>query len=406
MAKADRAQQLTEGWDTYYLEGVTDADLPVVQFVVVATSREPLIDHTVPERLPGTSLVRIRVNALRWSTADWCKVAGYPKNPYTHYRHPLIVRADWLVQQIADGTRSNSYLRLYFGGDKIPKTADEFYAAIGVDPKKQRGLSYGLVEGASRINRTPDAARLLRFDDGTHSECWTTLDVIRIVAGKDPLDVNGFKADGSEIFGLVGKVSTSGVRGLFPVTALADGNGKIVAEAPVSLVEDKTRFGNQAAVRNPGGCWQCHTAGPQRSGVNALRKMLKSGVELKVYSKQKQVELELFHLGEIDTALDRWEDGYTVALAAVNGLTPEENAKQCTDYFARYLLPVTPEIAADELGCDVEELAKALGYASANKIDLGTRLPGLAHGLPIVRDAWESEYLKVAEVLKTWRAIK
>lgn len=408
-AKADYATQQLAGEECRYLDlGPSGrAALPVVQFVVVLASREPLLDHIVPETLPGTNLVRLRLNRLRWSVADWASVTGYERNPYTAYKNPLIVPAGYFVDRIADATLGDAYHRLYFGGGAIPKTADEFLRAIGVDPGKQRGLAFGLVEGQSRVNLARDAARLIRHDDGVHSEAWTTFDVRRVQAGSDPLealDQGDFRADGSEIFGLVPKVSTRGVRGVFPVTALADGAGKLVAEAPVDLVEDSTRFGGQAAIRNPGSCIQCHSAGPQQPTLNALRDRLLAGVELKTYGAERQIALELFHLGQVTDDLERWEHGYTAALAAVNGLTPAANAKAFGEFIDDYRADVTLERAAVELHCSAEDLSLALAYASANGVQVSVRLAGLAHERAIPRSAFEDEFFKAVEYLKVWRS--
>lgn len=407
VAKADYAREYAAGEDCRYLELGPDAEaaLPVVQFMVVLASREPLLDHIVPEPI-GANLVRIRLNRLRWSVPDWATVTGYQRNPYTPHRNPLIVPAAYLVDRIADATLGDAYHRLYFGDQAIPKTADDFLKAVGVDPAKQRGLAFGLVEGSSRVNVAGDAARLIRHDDGIRAEAWTTLDVKRVTEGSDPLeglDGQRFKADGSEIFALVPKVSTRGVRGLFPVTALADGAGKLVAEAPVDLVEDATRFGNQAAIRNPGSCIQCHSAGPQQPTLNALRDRLKAGVELKAYDKGTQVALELFHLGEVDQDLKRWEEGYAAALRAVNGLAPPANAEAFRAFIDDYRADVTLQRAAAELHVAADDLRLALGYASANKIYTSARLAGLAHERTMPRTSWESEFLRAAEMVAIWK---
>lgn len=408
-AKADYQAQYAAGEECRYLELGPDpeAALPVVQFIVVLASREPLLDHIVPAPMPGTNLVRIRLNRLRWSVADWSAVAGYERNPYTPYQNPLIIPAGYLVDRIADGTVSDAYLRLYFGGRAIPKTLDEFLKATGVDPAKQRGLELRWVEAESRVNVARDAARLILSLDGVNATSWITYDVKRVARGTDPLEAlfeNKFRADGIEAFSLVPKVHTNGIRGIFPVMVLADGDGKLVNEAPVDLVVDSTEFAGQTAIRTPGSCFTCHTKGSQATTTNALRDRLKAGVELKSYDKNLQTAIELSHLGDLSNDLGEWDQGYAAALLAVNGLTPAANAEAFAAYHRDYLAPVTLERAAAELHCTAEDLSLALAYASANGVKVSVRLAGLAHGKALPRSSFEDEFYQAAQYIRVWRS--
>ncbi len=408
ICRADYAAQQAAGQECRYGVARDGAELvellPVVQFVACACSREAYLPAIVPQALEGAPVVRFNLTALGWSTRDWGIVCGRERNPYTLTRNPLTVPLAWFIREASDQTRSDAYLRLLFGGKNQPATLAEFWAAVGIDPDRQRGLAFGLVEGRSRVNVARLGARLLRFDDGVHASAWTTFDVRAPSAAADPLAAldADFAADGSEVFALLPKVAP-GVRGVLPVTVLANGQGKLVAEAPVDLVEDFNRTGGLAAIRNPISCWGCHVAGPQRPTENALAARLVAGVQVLAADPAEAVAAERFHLAGVEQALDDWAAGYAEALLAINGLTPEQNAAAFVAAVGAYQADVTLETAAAELHCAVETLRLALGWASAERLDVGPRLAGLPHGFAIPRASWEQDFQRAAAIVREWR---
>ena len=377
-----------------------------VMYQVVASSRQPLLDGTVPYRVPGTNLLALDLNMLGWRVEDWSAICGFEHNGYATGDNPLVVPAGWWLNEIADGRESDGYLRFVFGG-KVPKTEDQFLAAFGIDRKNQGGLQMGWVEGDSAVNLTKDGARLVEFSDGIQSTAWVTYDVQDVADGADPLQglfAGKFKHDASEFFVLAPKVSTTGTRGVFPFTGLADGAGRIQAEAPVAIVKDTTETFGDPVIANPGSCVSCHTEGPKQQGLNALRDSLGAGVELKTYEQRKQLAADLFHLGEVSTALDRWEADYTAALKAVNGLTPLENATGFRQALATWRQDVTLETAAAELSVDPELLRNSIAWASARYIDVQVRTARLAHGRSMPRETFEQEYRKLQKYIEDYDA--
>lgn len=405
--RADYELQLAAGQQCRYLHARDGAELvellPALQFAVCATSREAYLPAIVPQPLAGVPIVRLNLTALDWSTRDWATVCGRERNPYTLLGNPLSVPAAWFLREISDQSRSDAYLRLLFGGPTKPKTLREFWAAVGVDPGGQRGLEFGLVEGASRVNLGRVATRLLRFDDGAHVSAWSTFDVRRPRPGADPLAAldKDFAADGSEVFALLPKVAP-GLRGVLPATVLANGAGRLVAEAPADLVEDFQRTGGVATIRNPISCWGCHVQGPQRPTENALAARLVAGVQVEADPEQG-LAAERFHLAGVDDALDDWAEGYAAALAYVNGLTPEANAAAYVRAVEAYDADLALEDCAAELHCGAETLRLALGWASANEIDIGPRLAGLPHGFDLTRANWETDYQRAVAAVREWR---
>lgn len=406
LAVADYNARIALHDECRYLSGVSERDEGIVRYGIVMATREPLLDATVPQRMPGTSMLRISLTSLRWTVSDWIKICGHKANGYTPHENPLVVPAAFLVDRISDQTQSDAYLRFYFGGSKIPKTLNEFLAAVGA--KERTAFAFGLVEGQSRVNLSKNGVRLLRHDDGTDVEVWTTFDVKKPTKGRDPLAADAllghFKFDGAETFALVPRVATDGTRALLPVSCLSAGDGKIVAEAPVDLVEDWTRPKGIPSIRNPLGCITCHTAGSQQPTVNALRDRLEDGIKLYTLDKRQALAVELFHLGAVETDLKRWDAGLTSLLAYVNGLSTYENATRFKGYVGRYAEDLSLMSAASELHCTEEDLTLALGYASANRIDTGSRLVDFTRGKLVPRSAFEGDYLQAQAILEIWRA--
>jgi len=399
-ARADYAASVAQGQEPRYLAlSSTDPSLiAATMFMVPASSRSTVLDDMVPRRMPGTNLLRIDLRALQWDVKSWMAVAGYPNNPTVSHENPLIVDSSWLLNELADGTQSAAYFRLLFG-DKPPKTIDEFLAAFGIDRTKQGDLAYGVIPNTSGVNLARNASRLMEHADGVNAECWITWDVKEVKDGADPLQglfANGFKSDGTEGYVLTTRLAGT-ERVILPVTFLADGKGKLVHEAPADLVEDSTELFGDRIIRSPGSCFVCHTEGSQPVNGNALADRLRAGVELKTYSYAKQKQIEFFHLAETGPELKRWDVGFAAALRHINGLNAAENAAAIKQAIGDYLADVTLERAASELACDPEHLRNALAWASARYIDVGARLAGLAHDVPVPRSQFEQDFLKAKQ---------
>ena len=406
-ARDDYAAQAALGQECRYLIAESDAQAdelePVIRYVVCSATRESYLPAILPVRLPTAPVFRLSLTALGWSTKTWGTICGHRRNPYTALSNPLSVQASWFLIEATDQTRSDAYLRLIFGSDK-PTTLAQFWAAVGIDPAAQRGLAFGLIEGQSRVNVNRLGTRLLRFDDGIHASAWSTFDLRDPTAAADPLAAldADFQADGLEIFVLMPKTAR-GVRGVLPITLLADGQGRIVAEAPVDLVEDKLRTGGLPTIRNPMSCIGCHNQGPQRPTENALASRVLRGVDVLSNDPAAALAAERFHFSDADAALDDWAEGFEAVLLALNGLTPEQNSAAYVAAVDAYVADVDLIRAAAELYTDAKTLSLALGWASANQVDIGPRLAGLPYGFAMPRATWESEYRRADVVLRQWR---
>jgi hypothetical protein len=372
-----------------------------MKFAVPSASKELILDHQIPYRVEGTNLYRINLKRLGWSGKDWDKVIE--KYPYSDQKYPLIVRADWLVYQLADTRDSDAYYRLLYGGASIPKTDADFLKFWGVDAAQQRGQQFGWVETKSQVSKQ-DVRYVERFN-ARGMALWRTKDVFKVERQTDPLEnLDGnFKHDGRELIAQVPKLSLeTGKRGALQVYMLANGQGGTVNEAPVRLVEDYGRTLGQSAIVNNSSCVTCHIRGMNFPTENGLKALITAGVELKTYDYDKQEAIEAFHLSDSAKELKRNCEDYETAVEACNGLSGPQNA-QCYKFcLSDYLADIDLERAAAEAYTTPEELKLALSYASEKYAVLGNRLSGLVHGRTVPRNQWEQDYYSVQVYMQKW----
>lgn len=417
LAASPASTAIQEDWQAHnqdpairYLsfEGVSNGHLlewdRTVKFSVVSASRSELIDRHIPERLRNTKVYRINLTELAWDPAQWLKVLE--KYPYSSSKNPLVVNGPWLVTELADLRDSDALYRLLYGRESF-KTADEFIKFWAVAEDQQVGQRFGWVETKSRVSK--QGTRFIERWNARGLSLWGTKDVNSVTAETDPLEhLDGnFRHDGREFIVQFMKTSMSRMaRGSAQAYLLTNGEGTVVQEAPVRLVEDYTRTFNQAAIVNTASCVSCHDQGMQLPSENGLGAYLRAGVKLIAYSRGKQGEIESFHLTDVVRQLERDNENYAIYVKCVNGLTPLENATAYRNSLNRYREELDLEGAARELYTTPEEFRLALGYAASANIEIGGRLAGLAHGRTIPRDTWEQDYQRAEIMLKTWSAVK
>ena len=405
-AREDRAQfPVVEHGYCYYLStshltgeerAKTEAALA---FTVAWSSSQPLVEKCVPTPV-ADGLYRIRLDDLKWDWRQWHQVlATYP---YDHKHPPLVVRADWLILQLADDTESDAHYRLLYGREQINR--DDFLKFWGVNNEQQ--AAFGLIIKSDKPNG-PAVAGLRWIENrptNNRGSAWGTRDSAKITKDSDPLEKpdGSFKHDAEEWLVSQPKQSiTTGERGFLLASLLNNARGVKQNEAPANIVTDHHGFRGQYAIRNRGSCVSCHAAGIIPPGVSELRTYIADGVDLYATPKKLQEQLELFHFSDAGKQLERDNEDFNTATRLVNGLDGPTNAECFTAALASYDAEVTLERAAAELYTKPEELRLALAYASAG-VKLGARLAGLAHGKPLPRTAWEEHYLTAAEALYAW----
>jgi hypothetical protein len=153
-------------------------------------------------------------------------------------------------------------------------------------------------------------------------------------------------------------------------------------------------------VRTPMSCYICHS--PDDGYIrprNLIEEALKRGVDVKIRDKEKYERyLQLYT--EWDGKLEGWRVPYKAMLAklprskAGKVRTGLEMVTLMVRLRDQYDQPVTAEMAAAELGVDVESL-KIVASVSPR-----IRLANLVLGDPIPRSVWEgSMYLEAVKLL-------
>jgi hypothetical protein len=368
-------------------------------FVVASTSRQDNLDYCRPVQVTDT-LWRIDLAWLKWSVADWNHlVAKYPYHPQGLEKSTL-VRADWLVLQLTDQTETDAYLRFVFG--KIPLTRDEALKLLAVDFNPT--FRFGLIQGDSGVSVS--GTRWIENRPISRGYAWGTRDVLQLDGDSDPLERpdGGFVHDGEEwIVGLPKFDPATGFRGALQCYFLANGQGAIVARAPVDLVRDHREFRGFAEIRNPGSCIDCHDSGINPVGPNQLTEIIKSGVEAYADYANYQA-IEAFHFSQLDREVNRNNEDFQGAALLACGEPSAEASLYVKQVVEAYDAPVTLEQAAAEVYSEAVELKRALALGSATGYSLGACLSALAHDGAVPREAFEENYVAVRAIAEHWRA--
>lgn len=379
----------------------------ILAFSVCSMTRVTTLENQLPyEVRPG--LYRINLLNLGWyETLPQILVDSYPYGSRPHY-WPLVIRADWFIQFCMDQEEGgDAYLQLLFGKKGLKKL-DEILAIIEADVPSD--YTFGHIESNSGValNKT---RVITTVPTSQRVDCWITYDYVEINRKTDPLEnlLRGIRDgqhghDASEIiFGIPKSLASTGQTGLLQAYVLADGKGNLQAKAPTNIVVDSTGV-RGVEIRNPISCIACHKEGLRPLKENALREFVASGAV--AYTDYKsQVEIDRYHLTNIDKLITRNNEDYEVIVQACNGYTAEQNSAAFILTIQEYDQPLKLEDAARELYVMPEDLRLAFGWASAHSYPIGARLAQLAHGGEIQRDAWEKgDYYEAYKMLLAWRA--
>lgn len=410
-ARAHRAQlhPTQVPWTVYLTTGHLSGEVrtkteAATAFMVCAASRQPIIERSVPAPIADGVFV-ISIFDLKWDFREWQKLAT--KYPYkTGHEIPYIIRADWLILQLADNTKSDAYYGLLYGDSKINR--DKYLKLFGVNPDDI--THFGQV-----VTRVPGFSPNVagqRWIEGAPNNTggfgFFTKDSSEIDFNSDPLNLT-FKHEAEEHLQPITKISrTSGHRGFLLAALLSDANGNRQDEAPTRIVGDHQEFRGQKAIRNNGSCWGCHPKGIIMPGTNELREYLAGGVELGVAKKDDAEKIETQQLTDSAKIIIRAQEDYEATLREINGLSGTENSLAFANAIDLYDRDLDLASAAAELYCEPEELVNALAYASSKAKDIGPRLAGLPMpGKKISRAAWErGGYLLALYALQEYRTTK
>lgn len=405
IAVQDRQQFAVSDWSYLYYFGTGHLDrtkrdeaAAVLMFAICSLNDEPVIEQQLPVQVAPT-VWRLDTRQVGWQHALPKMLKTYYPYSYADGQVLLLVRADWFVQAALDQTvTGNSYFELIYG--KAPKNLNEFLGFLGTTQKTS--LELGHIEARSGV--AVQGTRLIKtLPTLGRQDVWITFDAEEINRKTDPLENldRSQKFDASEIIGALPKsVASTGEMGHLQVYGLANAQGQMQTKAPANIVTDHTNI-RGVEILNACSCISCHASALQPLKDNALRKFIVSGAE--AYADYKtQTEIERFHLSRLDTMIERHNEDYARIVWAINAMTPELNAAAFRSVVQAYDSPLSLADAARELWCKPDDLRHALALYGR----LPARLSQLAHGLPIPRSSWESEYRIAWAALQQWRRTK
>lgn len=401
-------------WRPYYIttrSGRTELEREcqavAIKLVVPSTSRQQVLERCLPVEV-GPGLYRIDIADLGWDYESWRDtLARYPyseKLASDGRVFPRVIRADWLVLQLTDAQESDSYYRLVFGG-KAPKTRDQALKILGVNQDDRS--QFGLIEGRSGVS--VQGVRLIKNLDANRGYAWGTNDYLRLTNEKDPLEQpeGDSPHDGEEwIIGVRKVHRASGTDGALQIYFLANGDGKIVARAPVDLVEDHQRFRGLAEIRNPGACIGCHANGINPFKRNEFKETLAAGVEASSYKYDEADKIESFHFADVAKEVRRNNEDFQAIVKLATECEPSDAVSCLTACLSSHDQPLNLERAAHEVECEPAELKRALSAANAYGVEITARLAGMVHGLTVPREAWQQEYVAVVGLYEQYKGAK
>lgn len=372
-----------------------------LKLIVPHLSRQLVLERCLPVQI-GPALWRLNLSELQWSLDNWRHViASYPYHQ-AGSRHPLVVRADWLLLTVTDASVSDAYYRLLLGAK--PKNRGEVFSKLGVidDPQFQ----YGQITAGSRVSKS--GIRFVRSLPVARGWSYLTEDSFKISGNRDPLDfpVGKYPHDGEELLVASPKVHLgTGVRGVTMVGFLFDGGGKTIDKADTALVEDYSRTRGFAHIVAGLSCFSCHQSGPNGPSENILKRVIAKGVEADSYRYEDKEAIEAFHFTDMSEQMGRESDDYRAIVRLATGVESEEAVEALRSTLGSYDADVTLKRAAIELDITAPELVRVIAWTDSSDYEVSGWIAAMAHDptSAVPREAFEEEYVTLRSACEAWR---
>lgn len=346
-----------------------------LKLIVPSLSRQPVLERCLPQQV-GPTLWRLNLADLGWSIDNWrLIIARYPYHPQGN-RHPLVVRADWMLATITDASQSDAYYRLLLGAR--PAKRQDVFTAFGISDDAR--FQYGQIAGDSPVSKT--GTRFVRNLAILRGWSYITEDVLQLAGKNDPLKapIGAYPHDGEEL--LVGhpKISLQepAVRGVVVSGFLFDGTGQTIDKADTALVEDYTATRGFRHIVAGLSCFSCHANGPNGPNRNVLREAIESGVDAYAYKYGDDEAIEAFHFSDMMLAIRRDSEDYGAILRRATGCEPSEAIDAFRSVLDCYDAEVTIDRLAVEFYQPAGDMPLAIGWMNANHVDLGGWIPAAA----------------------------
>jgi len=344
------------------------------------------------------TLYRIDVLEMGWDPFLWKEVVK--DNPYSEAPDWIVLRADWLLTDLADARDSDSYYLLVYNGR--PKDIFDGLKRLKVDGDPT--LQYGMIEGESQVAK--HKTRTIQNWPKSRGYAYRTLDIIKRTLEREPIEqIEGDAVyDAQEIIiGGEKHDATTRRRGTVQYYLLGNGEDELVEKADGRIVSDYTHFRGYEELALPGSCIQCHMTGlnyPTSDEVNKyILTDLKPATDFATRDK-----IRAFYFNDLTKDLQRDNEDYAVAVALFCGVKPGVASTRFALAINRYDEAIGLDRAAWESGASPSELALALSWAQS----AGSRLPAraglLTNGHNVPRDAWEDgAALAIQNIYNAWK---
>lgn len=341
-------------------------------------------DQVVEERV----VEKVQVDPIKkriFSSAAWVDpVAIAVLRKETQADSPIL-RADWFVANVSIPPAYYDFLR-------VGKSAKDFENLVFADEnlaKKARSQDKGIVvlSGITRNNRT-----LLRSPTFTGGYYWVSHDSLHSVEDRQYVQqILNEKFDATEDIATL----PNGLQAYF----LTDGKGSRLDVANPDIAIDNSAIDRQ--VRPGRSCIVCHADGirPIDDEIRAMTKKLTDKNEIKLLITQREDARRILDLfgSNLDLQIVKDQSLYSDAVAKVNGMRPQDNAKAFNNVYNNYFeIVLTRGVVARELGVPEQDLDFYLKLSN-DPVLLGLlRTPIRA----VRRDQWERSFQQIMLIVR------
>lgn len=329
------------------------------------------------------TVFRIDLRDYNWTASTWeLLLSAYPYAlrsaegsivARVSGAQPPYIRADWFAANA-------SVPPLYHDLLALPRSAVDLERQLGVDSARDLAEEKNLARGGVRASGVSQNNRVLERHVSLHGAYWKSFDFRNSIDQQNvfqhPL---AFNPAGSEIiFNL-----PNGLQAYM----VADGFGRRINEAPISIVSDRTNP-DDPVIRNGRSCMSCHY-----DGVRHFRDETRSVLQANVSSPfDRDKALAIYPPQEtLDRLIERDRARWNLAAALASGPAATAPQEEPINALARrFAADLSLAEAAAEAGLEPVEFRERV-RRSARLAQLGyTQL--LVLGGAMKRDAWDRNF--------------